>query len=752
MDIFIPEKFAGLADQYRYYIYHGGRGSGKCLSPDTKIIMYDGSIKKASEIAVNDLLMGPDSTPRKVIDTHNGTDEMYRVVQNQAIDYIVNSQHLLVLRKNPTLKNDCGEIMSSGNLRRPNGRYPDYEDITIMPVLEFDKKSARFKDNFHGYKTGLINFPHKDVLIEPYFLGVWLGDGEAACQRITTMDQEILEYCTEYANKLDLDVSIYDKRQKSFTIGMVKRTGKTNNLLGLLKHYDLINNKHIPKQYLINSEKNRLELLAGILDTDSCVQRACAYLTMKSLKFVEQVKFLADSLGFRTSKDIKKREIKLNDKTFYAYSLTISGNLERIPFKIKRRIDGAKSKPNKDYLKTKIKIESLGIGPYVGFELDRDHLFLLQDGTVVHNSHSIARYLVCSALDKPTKILCTREMQNSITESVYVLLKDIITQYELADYFHVKNSCIDCVNGSTFIFKGLAHNINSVKSTEGVDICWVEEADKVSQNSWDILVPTIRKPDSKFIITFNPTNEDDPVYQMFIVKNQPNSIVEKVNYNDNPFFPDVLKQELEHMKATDYDRYLHVWEGELRTISDAQVFKNKFVVEQFDTFDEVFYYGMDFGFAKDPTTITRAFIRGRSLYIDREQYGHHIEIDKIPMMIKKIMEGSESWRWKIKADCARPETISYLKNLHFNVEGASKWSGSIEDGIEYIKSFDKIIIHPSCIRTIEEFTRYSYKIDRRTNEILPIVLDDYNHIIDAIRYSLSDLIKRKTTIYDSGVL
>lgn len=367
-------------------------------------------------------------------------------------------------------------------------------------------------------------------------------------------------------------------------------------------------------------------------------------------------------------------------------------------------------------------------------------------------SHSITRFLICLALKKKLKILCTRELQNSITESVYVLLKDIIYSYQLADYFHIKNNSITCVNGSTFIFKGLAHNIESVKSTEGVDICWIEEADKVSQNSWDILIPTIRKPKSKFIVTFNPTHEDDPVYQMFIIKGQPDSVIQKVNYVDNPYFPDVLKAEAEHMRATDYDRYLHVWEGELRTISDAQVFKGKFVVESFETGNETFYHGMDFGFAKDPTTIIRCFVRGRNLYIDREQYGHHIEINQIPAMIREIMHGQEFTRWKIKADSARPETISYLFNMGFLVEGARKWSGSIEDGIEYLKSFEKIIVHPDCIKTIDEFKRYSYKIDRRTNEILPVILDDYNHCIDSIRYSLDSLIKRSATIYDDGVL
>lgn len=368
-------------------------------------------------------------------------------------------------------------------------------------------------------------------------------------------------------------------------------------------------------------------------------------------------------------------------------------------------------------------------------------------------SHSLARIAVIKAMKSPLKILCTRELQNSITESVHSLLEEIIIGYNLFPWFKIRNTEILGVNGSQFIFKGLAHNIDSIKSTEGVDICWVEEADKVSRHSWDILLPTIRKPNSEIWGSFNPTFDDDPVYQMFVVNRMPDSIVQEVNYHDNPHFPEVLRREMEHMKETDYDRYLHVWEGQLRTISDAQVFKGKYAVEDFSSEGvQVFYHGMDFGFAKDPNALIRMFIRDQNLYIDRESVGYHVELPHIAPMITQIMKGSESWRWKIKADAARPETISFLKNLGFNIEGAKKWQGSVEDGIEYLRSFKKIIIHPSCTHTREEFRRYSYKIDKRTNEILPIVLDDFNHCIDAIRYGLDDLIKRKVTIYDAGVL
>lgn len=385
--------------------------------------------------------------------------------------------------------------------------------------------------------------------------------------------------------------------------------------------------------------------------------------------------------------------------------------------------------------------------------LEEHRYYVYYGGRGSAKSHSIARYLICQALRSTNKILCTRELQSSIMESVHSLLYGIINQYRLSPYFYVKNHEIVCINGSHFIFKGLAHNIEAVKSTEGIDICWVEEADKVSQASWDVLIPTIRKPNSKIIVTFNPTHEDDPAYQDFVVNTKPDSISQKVNYTDNPYFPEVLRKEMEHLKATDYEKYLHVWEGELRTTSDAQVFKGKYVVKEFSSEGvEAFFHGMDFGFANDPCAFIRCFIRDNDLYIDREAFGHGVEISELSALIRSVIAGRH---YKIKADCSRPETISYLANLredNWNIEAAKKWSGSVEDGISYLKSFNKIIVHPSCTQIIKEFKHYCFKIDKRTNEILPIIIDDYNHGIDALRYALDNLIKRKVSIYDEGVL
>lgn len=387
--------------------------------------------------------------------------------------------------------------------------------------------------------------------------------------------------------------------------------------------------------------------------------------------------------------------------------------------------------------------------PHKFLNLTKDaRYYVFYGGRGSGKSHSVARYLIAKALTEPIRILCAREFQNSITDSVHALLADIIGQLGLAEFFAIKNNTIEGISGSCFIFKGLAHNIEAIKSTEGVDIVWIEEAERVSQKSWDILIPTIRKPGSKIIITFNPAFESDPTYQRFILQPPPESLVTKVNYWDNPHFPEVLRREMEHAKAVDYDKYLHTWEGNTLTYSDAQVFKGKYFVEAFEAReDDAIRLGADWGFAKDPSTLIRCFVREGDLYIEHEAYGHGVELTDLASFFRKV-PGAE--RWKIWADSARPETISFMRNQGWNIEAAPKWSGSVEDGIEYMRSFRRIVIHPRCKNTINEFNTYSYKVDKKTEEILPIVMDDRNHTIDAIRYSLSNLIKRKVTIYDPG--
>lgn len=187
-------------------------------------------------------------------------------------------------------------------------------------------------------------------------------------------------------------------------------------------------------------------------------------------------------------------------------------------------------------------------------------------------SWAFADALLLKGGQEPLRILCAREIQNSIKDSVHKLLRDRIDALGMGAFYSVTQDAVRGQNGTEFIFKGLRSNVDEIKSMEGVDICWVEEAHNVSEQSWSTLIPTIRKERSEIWVSFNPKLKTDATYRRFVLHPPPDSVVVKVGYKDNPFFTDVLRREMEHMRAVDYDEYLHVWEGELKTYADGAVY------------------------------------------------------------------------------------------------------------------------------------------------------------------------------------
>ena len=353
-------------------------------------------------------------------------------------------------------------------------------------------------------------------------------------------------------------------------------------------------------------------------------------------------------------------------------------------------------------------------------------------------SWAFARALLVMGLQRKLRVLCCREFQNSIADSVHKLLSDQIGELGFTGRYDVTQKAITGVNGTEFIFKGLRHNATEIKSLEGVDVAWVEEAQSVSRESWDLLIPTIRKEGSEIWISFNPGRPDDETYQRFVVQPPDDAIVVKVGWRENPWFPDTLRKEMEYCRRVSPDDYQHIWEGEPRILTEAQVFKGRYAIEEFATPDNMrFFHGADWGFANDPTALVRCFIQGERLYIDHEAYGVGVELDETPALFDSIPTAR---KWAIKADNARPETISFMRKRGFNISPAKKWAGSVEDGLAVLKSFEKIIIHPRCKHTIEEFNMYSYKVDKNNGDILPVIVDAWNHCIHALRYSLDGYI------------
>lgn len=358
---------------------------------------------------------------------------------------------------------------------------------------------------------------------------------------------------------------------------------------------------------------------------------------------------------------------------------------------------------------------------------------VLRGGRGSGKSRSIATALLLKGAETTHRVLCAREVQKSIKDSVYRLLLDEIERLGLTDFYTSTESEIRGKNGTLFIFAGLWNNQNSIKSMEGISICWVEEAQSISQESLDTLIPTIRIPDSEIWFSYNPRFETDPIDQMFRRDElPPGTILLEVNHDQNPWFPEVLREEMEYDRKRDMDKYLHVWEGHYKQSSQSRVFNN-WKVEEFEAPNNaVFRLGADWGFAVDPSVLVRCYIDGKKLYIDYEAYMVGCEIDQLPDLFDRV---PESRKYFITADSARPETISYMRKHGYpKINAAVKGSKSIEEGIEFLKSFD-IIVHPRCENVIRELGLYSYKVDPLTDKVLPVFEDKHNHTIDSIRYA-----------------
>ena len=358
-------------------------------------------------------------------------------------------------------------------------------------------------------------------------------------------------------------------------------------------------------------------------------------------------------------------------------------------------------------------------------------------------SWSFARALILRALVEPVRILCAREFQGSIAESVHKLLSTQIAELRLDPWFTVQRDSITSFRGAEFLFTGLHANISRIKSTERVGIAFVEEAETVSDDSWTVLIPTVRIPGSEVWCSFNPDAETDPTYRRFVTSPPPDALVEFVNWRDNPWLPPELDAERRYLESVDADAAAWIWEGRCRSASSAQVFAGKYAIEEFEPGDwDGPYLGADWGFAADPSVLVKCWIHDRRLYVEHEAHGVGVDIDATPALFDRVPDAR---RHTVRADSARPETISYMqRNGYPNVTAVTKWSGSVEDGIAFMRSFEKIIVHPRCEHVIEEMRLYSYKRDRLTGDIKPEPLDAFNHTIDAIRYALAPLIRSPT--------
>lgn len=341
-------------------------------------------------------------------------------------------------------------------------------------------------------------------------------------------------------------------------------------------------------------------------------------------------------------------------------------------------------------------------------------------------------------------ILCGREFMNSLEDSSMAEVKAAIEsigwlheQYDIGEKY-IRTKC----RRVEFVFAGLRHNLDSIKSKSRILIAWVDEAESVSEVAWQKLLPTVREEGSEIWVTWNPEQDGSPTDKRFVKQPPENSIIVEMNYHDNPFFPASLEeQRREDQQRMDDGTYAWIWEGAYRQESDAQIFARCYEVAEFEPeHDWTLAQGLDWGFANDPTAAVRCYVWDRKLFISHEAVKVGLELDDTPKYITERIPDFE--RWDARADSARPESIRHV-NRHGleRVTAAKKGQGSVEDGIAHIKSYQRVIIHPRCTETIREFRTYSYKVDKLSGAVKPEPQDKDNNCIDAIRYALEPLMR-----------
>lgn len=367
---------------------------------------------------------------------------------------------------------------------------------------------------------------------------------------------------------------------------------------------------------------------------------------------------------------------------------------------------------------------------------------VLKGGRGGAKSWSIARMLLVRAMQEKCVILCTREFQTSIKDSVHRLLSRQIESLGLMEFFEIQKATIICrKTGSEFIFAGLADKtVDSIKSLEGAKICWVEEAQTVSDRSWQLLIPTIRLEDSEIWVSFNPDDELDPTYQRFVVNAPPDALVETLNWDGNPWLPEVLKKEKDYLYSIDPETAAHVWGGECRRASDAQILRGRYIVREFEPKPGLWdgpYQGIDFGFAQDLGTFVRCWIWEGDLYLEYEAAGLEIDTDLLPSLWDEIPDAR---KYVARADNSRPETISLMRRMGYDRVGpCMKWTGCEKDGIEHLRSYKSIVIHPRCQEAAKEARLWSWK-KNKGGDILPETTGKFDNTWAAVRYALEPII------------
>jgi phage terminase large subunit len=345
-------------------------------------------------------------------------------------------------------------------------------------------------------------------------------------------------------------------------------------------------------------------------------------------------------------------------------------------------------------------------------------------------SHTVARYLLIRARQAKTRVACFREFQNSIAESSHQLLRDLIEKYGLKEFEVTNNSIINKLNGSDFLFKGLYHNEQSIKSIEGIDIAWVEEAQTVSKESLEVLTPTIRKDGSQIIYTYNRLLEDDPVHTRLVIEGRPNTLTINVNYDiavKYGMMPEVIRLEIEDDKENRPSLYKHKWLGEPNSL-ERKIYKDWNFIEEIPHEARLERYGLDFGYSNDPSALVAIYKYNSGFILDEVIFRKGLSNKQIA---DTILNQSLAL---VVADSAEPKSIDEIRSYGVNIIPVKKGKDSVSQGIQFVQD-QRISVTKRSVNIAKEYRSYLWETDK-DGKVINEPEHTFSHSMDAIRYGL----------------
>lgn len=348
-------------------------------------------------------------------------------------------------------------------------------------------------------------------------------------------------------------------------------------------------------------------------------------------------------------------------------------------------------------------------------------------------SHTVARLLLIRARMEKTRVACFREFQNSIADSSHQLLVDLINQYEMFDFKVTDNSIVNQITGSDFLFKGLHRNEQSIKSIEGIDVAWCEESQSLSQSSIEILTPTVRKPGSQIIYTYNRLLDEDPVHKRLVIEGRPNTLVINVNYDvalKYGYMPESVRLEMEDDKAKRPALYKHKWLGEPHSL-ESRIYKDWQFVDDIPHEARLVRYGLDFGYSQDPSALVGIHYYNGGYILDEIIYQKGLSNKAIADILHLQPQAT------VVADSAEPKSIDEIKSYGIVILPATKGPGSVNQGIQFVQS-QKISLTKRSVNLWKEYSNYLWNTDKNGKTINePQGFND--HLMSAVRYGFDKI-------------